>query len=245
MKKAGAPMTSSKKQRCTGKTASGDRCKRNARSGTKYCKTHTPKIAEVKRTGRPSKYKVVRCVKAALLSSSEGATDASIATGCGVSVETVRDWYDTASPRYKPGFSRAVKEARARCGSIRENSLWKRSTWQVIEDESETIERVLPPTGKAARERIEQYIDSEGLVTKHVITKSKRTIPPDVAALIFSLCNTDKMNWRHVSNIERPADPTATDGIDGFVAAIAPDADGVADMFTIEPEPEIESEQAE
>lgn len=161
---------------------------------------------------RPSKYRVFKCVKAALLSSAEGATDLAIADGCGVSVETVRDWINPQSPRFKPGFSRAVKEARARCGSVRENSLYRKSTWQIVVDESEdeVEEWVLPPAGRDGRKRVEDYIDKDpesdthGLILKHTKRRSvsKRTLPPDTAALIFSLCNTDKDKWKHVSRIE-------------------------------------------
>lgn len=152
--------------------------------------------------GRPSSFKGEEHLIAVYLSAAEGATWEAIAERCGVNRQTVINWCDPKHGSYQPEFFDAVTLARAACNDARESSLHRRSMWTVVEDTNETIERVLPPSNKAAKERVAEFVDEDGLILKHTITTYRKTLPPDTNAIIFGLCNRDPKRWRSVQRIE-------------------------------------------
>ncbi len=99
--------------------------------------------------GRPSVYDEKKHCEAALLSCAEGATWPAIAKQCGVAVDTVMDWSNPKSPRYRAAFSEAVTRAKQAADEIVVGSLFQRACGAVV-----TIEES-GPNGTRSVERRE------------------------------------------------------------------------------------------
>lgn len=149
--------------------------------------------------GRPSKYDAEKHCAEALLSAVEGATWSVIARRCEVAQSTAHEWYDDPG---KPEFREAVKKAKAAANDVIKASLFRNAKGQTLTTTTDRVERVLPPKNKAELERVSDYIDEDGLITKQVTETIVTEVKPETTAQIFWLCNRDPEQWRHVQKIE-------------------------------------------
>ncbi|KGK88030.1 transposase [Clostridium sp. HMP27] len=101
----------------------------------------------------------------------EGCTDEDIAGRLGIGIRTLYDW----KKKY-PQFMQALKENKDYFDSRVEDALLKRA----LGYEYEETEIVATKDGKTSK-----------------VKKTKRTVPPDVTAIIFWLKNRQPEKWRN------------------------------------------------
>ena len=120
--------------------------------------------------GRKTKFSTEILEKSKKLAK-EGYTDEDIAESLGIGIRTLYDW----KKKY-PQFSQALKENKDYFDNKVEEALLKRA----LGYEYEETEIIATKEGKSSK-----------------VKKTKKTIPPDVTAIIFWLKNRQPDKWRN------------------------------------------------